>query len=201
MNEYRIVDMSNSKYIIKGISLGKGINSCLYMNQQNKIVELVITDGDVLAIDDGQIIFCIKNLSLENVERMFYSFYDVFYGMSIVSDNLRVRIVVGNDSIRLKLEECLKRVGLSLMDSSKKVFHEEVSAISKQNRVVSNESSDKDSEYTIEKDSSSNTYFDHDKDFSKEVSIKKKDKGKLSIVLFLLSGFLIVISFVIFLIS
>ena len=42
MNDYRVVDMSNSKYIIKGITLGNKANSYFYMDKGTLINKIII---------------------------------------------------------------------------------------------------------------------------------------------------------------
>ena len=62
MNDYRVVDMSNSKYIIKGITLGNKVNSYFYMDKGTLINKIIITDKDMSSINSSELVFCIKGL-------------------------------------------------------------------------------------------------------------------------------------------
>ena len=105
MNQYKIVDMSNDKYIIEGISLGKNINSYFCINKNNSnSSEIIIIDTDVVSVIDGQIVFSIKNVSLEWVNDMIYSFCHLLMGNKYDLKNMKFDVRIDNLNLKKQIE-------------------------------------------------------------------------------------------------
>lgn len=112
MNQYRILDMSNERYLIKGISLGKNINSYFCMNKGSYINKIVIVDKDVMSVLDGQVVFSIKNVSIEWVNNMVYSFCHFLSCNKYNLKNIEFEVDTDNINLRKQIEDFLIRIGV-----------------------------------------------------------------------------------------
>ncbi len=124
MNDYRVVDMSNSKYIIKGITLGNKINSYFYMDKGTLINKIIITDKDMSSINSGELVFCIKGLDNNYLEHMINSFCSVLANLNITCPNYFMDIKDIN--IYNNLREILVKLGkLTTKDEVKEKVEKE----------------------------------------------------------------------------
>ncbi len=127
MNDFQIVDMSNQKYFIIGIRLERGIQSCFYMIKNNKIGQILITDKEVNAILDGQLILSIKALPIEWLEKMLVSFLQVLnqYQIKLEKNNITVEIE-NKENIQI-INNILEKMGLIMRSEKPTVTQEKQS--------------------------------------------------------------------------
>lgn len=203
--QYRVVDMSNDKYIIKGITLGKNINSYFCMNKGDCIDEFIVVDGDVYSVLDGQVILSMKNVGDDYIEYMLYSFCHFFMENGYDIFNMRVNIKISDEKLKVKIEDFLKKFGvISLKEVVGKKdnlvsFDEDISKeLEIQNRLFNKESDENEQ---------SNSYVEIVSEFNMdminenenyEVSLGTGGRVVLPMTLFLISIFLLVVSFVMF---
>jgi len=115
MNQYKIVDMSNNKYIITGISLGKNINSYFCINKNNSsLSKIIIIDTDVISVLDGQIVFSIKNISSDWLNNTIYSFCHLLTGNNYDLKNMEFDIKITNQEQKKQIEEFIIKLGFKI---------------------------------------------------------------------------------------
>lgn len=125
MNDYRVVDMSNSKYIIKGITLGNKVNSYFYMDKGTLINKIIITDKDMSSINSSELVFCIKGLDNNYLEHMINSFCSVLANLNITCPNYFMDIKDINTYNNLR--EILVKLGkLTTKDEVKEKVEKEI---------------------------------------------------------------------------
>ena len=125
MNDYRVVDMSNSKYIIKGITLGNKVNSYFYMDKGTLINKIIITDKDMSSINSSELVFCIKGLDNNYLEHMINSFCSVLANLNINCPNYFMDIKDINTYNNLR--EILVKLGkLTTKDEVKEKVEKEI---------------------------------------------------------------------------